>query len=313
VIFNHDQALIRFYQATVGYTLTGSTREQKLFFLHGSGRNGKSTTTETHYVLMGDYAHHAPAALFVADRHGREPETEIARLHGTRFVIGSEIEEGAKLAEKRVKELTGGDTLTGRFLYGSPFDFKPTHKLMMFGNHKPDVTGTDLGIWRRMLLIPFPVQIDESQVDRELPKKLLAELPGILNWAIEGCLVWQKDGLTVPSSVQQATAEYREEEDELGEFLEEKCVLGDAHQVKRSMLHQEYLEWARERGTKVPMRPKAFAKRLRTRQGIGETKSGTMVWTGVALKSEYGTTSYHDGKVCVSFREAAQPARARAA
>jgi putative DNA primase/helicase len=305
LVFNRDEALIRFYQRIAGYALTGSTREQKLFFLHGNGRNGKSTTTETHYAFMGDYAQHAPATLFVIDRYGREPQTDIARLHGARFVIGSEIEEGTRLAENRVKELTGQDTLTGRFLYGTPFDFKPTHKLMMFGNHKPDVAGTDLGIWRRMVLIPFPVQIDESQIDRELLKKLLAELPGILNWAIDGCLVWQKDGLQVPATVEQATAEYRVEEDELREFLEEKCVIGDSHQIKRSVLHRAYLEWARERGTKVPMRPKAFAKRLRTRQGITEKKSETMFWKGVTLKSDYPAVSYDDDGVHVSFRRGA--------
>jgi len=194
-IFNSDDSLISFVQTAIGYSLTGVTDEQVLFFLHGTGRNGKSTTTETLQALIGDYAQHAPAALFVSSRHGGEPEKEIARLKGARFVVGSEIEEGSKLAESLVKDLTGEDTLTGRFLYGSPFDFKATHKLWFFGNHKPDVSGTDLGIWRRMRLVPFGVQIEESKIDRQLPIKLLVELPGILNWSIEGCLHWQKEGV----------------------------------------------------------------------------------------------------------------------
>jgi putative DNA primase/helicase len=283
VIFNNDDTLIDFFQRIVGYTLTGLTSEQKLFFLHGAGQNGKSTTTETLYALVGDYAQHAPAALFVADRHGREPQADIARLHGARFVVGSEIEEGAKLAESRVKDLTGQDTLTGRFLYGSPFDFSPTHKLFMFGNHKPDVAGTDLGIWRRMLLIPFIVQIEDSKIDRGLPNKLIAELAGILNWAVEGCLQWQKLGLKVPETVKLATAEYQDEEDELGEFIGEKCVMRRDYRVEKSDLRQAYLDWLSARGTKFSLSNKKFTKRVRSRKGIGEAKSGVEFWTGLAL------------------------------
>ncbi len=289
-IFRDDSSLIEFVQMSVGYSLTGVTEEQVLFFLYGTGRNGKSTFTETLQSLLGDYAQHAPAALFVADRYGREPEKEIARLVGSRLVIGSEIEEGAKLAESRVKDLTGQDTLTGRFLYSSAFDFKPTHKLWIFGNHKPDVSGNDLGIWRRMRLVPFSVQIEESKIERRLPAKLIAELPGILNWALQGCLAWQKQGLPIPQAVRAATNEYKDEEDELGEFIVDKCVVSAMAEVTRWELQYAYLEWARERGTKVPMKPKAFAKRLRSRAGISERKSGNdRLWRGISLKYE------HDG------------------
>jgi putative DNA primase/helicase len=283
-IFAGDESLISFFQHAVGYSLTGATVEQVLFFLYGTGRNGKSTATETLQALLGDYAQHAPSALFVADRHGREPEKEIARLVGSRLVIGSEIEEGAKLAESRVKDLTGQDTLTGRFLYSSPFDFKPTHKLWIFGNHKPDVSGSDLGIWRRMRVIPFSVKIEESQIDKELSSKLLAELPGILNWAIAGCAMWKKNGLQTPSVIRAATSEYKDEEDELGEFIEDRCTIGEQAEVTRRDLHQAYLNWARDRGTKVPMKPKAFAKRLRSRGGIFEGKSGVTLWRGLSLR-----------------------------
>ena len=285
-IFNGDDSLISFVQSAIGYSLTGVTDEHVLFFLYGTGRNGKSTTTETLQALLGDYAQHAPAALFVSSRHGGEPEKEIARLKGTRFVVGSEIEEGSKLAESRVKDLTGQDTLTGRFLYGSPFDFKPTHKLWIFGNHKPDVSGTDLGIWRRMRLVPFEVQIEESKVDRQLPVKLLAELPGILNWAIKGCLRWQKENLLVPERVKSATNDYQGEEDELGEFISERCVLDSNEVTVRSELHCDYLYWAQSRGTKVPLKPKTFNKRIRSREGIKENKSGVWVWRGIGLKRD---------------------------
>jgi putative DNA primase/helicase len=283
-IFNGDDSLISFVQCAVGYSLTGFTYEQVLFFLYGTGRNGKSTKTETLQALLGDYAQHAPAALFVSNRNGNEPEKEIARLKGVRFVVGSEIEEGSKLAESRVKDLTGQDTLTGRFLYGSPFDFKPTHKLWIFGNHKPDVSGTDLGIWRRMRLVPFEVQIPEAKIDPQLPTKLLTELPGILNWAIKGCLRWKKEGLVVPQRVKIATAEYQDEEDELGEFIQERCVLGPNEKIERPVLHRSYLDWIGPRVAR--MGAKTFNKRMRAREGIKEFKSSDRFWHGIGLKPD---------------------------
>jgi putative DNA primase/helicase len=313
-IFNSDDSLISFVQTAIGYSLTGVTDEQVLFFLHGTGRNGKSTTTETLQALLGDYAQHAPAALFVSSRHGGEPEKEIARLKGARFVVGSEIEEGSKLAESRVKDLTGEDTLTGRFLYGSPFDFKATHKLWFFGNHKPDVSGTDLGIWRRMRLVPFGAQIEESKIDRQLPIKLLVELPGILNWSIEGCLRWQKEGLVVPQTIRSATDEYQDEEDELGEFIEERCVLGPEEKIDRAVLHRAYLNWAQWRGTRMPLKTKTFNKRMRSRDGVKEGKSGVAIWRGIGLKRElnepieYYTPGVHHVEFSQGFSRAGRAA-----
>jgi len=285
-VFKGNESLVSFLQDAVGYSLTGATSEQCLFFLNGTGRNGKSTTTETLQALLGDYAQHAPAALFMLDKSGREPETEIARLVGARLVIGSEIEEGARLAEARVKNLTGQDTLTGRFLYSSSFDFKPTHKLFIFGNHRPDVSGNDFAIWRRIRLIPFEVQIEESKVDPQLPAKLAGELPGILNWAIEGCLRWQKEGLKTPTVVTQATAEYRDEEDELGEFIEENCVVGPKFEVTKSALHRDYQIWASMQGVKMPLKPKAFAKRMRARGFLEGKRGGVRYWSGILVGAQ---------------------------
>jgi putative DNA primase/helicase len=285
-IFAGDEALLTFFQNAIGYSLSGLTSEQVLFFLHGSGQNGKSTSTETVLALMGDYGQKAPAKLFVTGQNGNEPEKEIARLVGVRFVVGSEIEEGSRFAESRVKDLTGQDTLTGRFIYGSPFDFKPTHKLFIYGNHKPDIRGTDKGIWRRMLLMPFLVEIEASKKDRQLPSKLLAELPGILLWAIEGFLRWQRDGLQVPASVRQATNEYQGEEDELGEFIAERCALGPDEKVRKDCLLQDYLSWAAMRGTRVPLKAKAFTKNIRSRTGVTEGKSGVTLWLGISLKPD---------------------------
>ena len=296
-VFAGNEELVSYFQRAVGYSLTGDTREQKLFFLHGTGRNGKSTTTETLHALFGDYAQRAPASLFMIDKSGREPETEIARLMGARLVVGSETEERAKLAESRVKYLTGQDTLTGRYLYSSAFDFKPTHKLWIFGNHKPDIQGTDLGIWRRMQLVPFNVQIEESEIDPGLPEKLIEELPGILNWAIDGCSIWQKQGLSTPHAVTSATAEYRDEEDELGQFIEDKCVVQSEAETEKKTLFSAYRDWACEQGIKLPLTLRMFGKRLRSRDGISERdRNSGHYWVGITAPG------YTDSAGVVSFR-----------
>jgi putative DNA primase/helicase len=275
--------LISFIRRAVGYSLTADISEQVLFFLYGKGANGKSTFVECLQQLFGSYWSKATTALYTLDRHASEPLPEIARLVGKRLVTGSETEEGAKLAESRVKDITGGDTLTGRELYCQAFNFKPTHKLWIYGNHRPDVRGNDDGIWRRIRLIPFKVQIPEKQRDPKLLEKLLQELPGILSWAIKGCLEWQKNGLGTPLAVLDATADYREEEDELGDFIAERCIPGG--QAERSELHTEYKNWAEACGIKMPMRHKDFAKRIRVRPGISESKSnGKRYWDGIALR-----------------------------
>ena len=287
-VFAGNESLISFFQCAVGYSLTGDTREHKLFFLHGSGSNGKSTTMETVQALLGNYAQKAPASLFTFDKYKREPEGEIARLMGARLVVGSEVEEGSKLAESRVKDLTGGDTLTGRFLYSHPFDFEPTHKVWIFGNHKPDVANNDYAIWRRICLIPFTVEFSKSKRDGRLKQKLRGELPGILNWAVEGCARWQKNGLEMPEVVTVATEGYRDQEDELGEFIRERCDVGPFRESKR-MLHDEYRYWASGHGTMVPLKWKVFNKRMASRRGIGDEKDGLMYWTGIQLKPQEST------------------------
>jgi len=281
-VLSEDLELLSFIQRAVGYSLTGSIIEQVLFFLYGVGKNGKSTFAETLKHLFGDYGMKATTTLFTLDRHGGEPLPEIARLLGKRLVTGSETEEGARLAESRVKDITGGDTLTGRVLYGTAFSFRPTHKLWIYGNHCPEVRGNDDGIWRRILQVPFKVQIPDTEKDPKLLEKLLQELPGILNWAIKGCLEWQKTGLRPPSVVLEATAEYREEEDEIGEFITEICVCNG--QVERSKLYERFRGWCEGRGIKMPMKPKAFAKRIRVRPGISEGKSNSKrYWNGISV------------------------------
>lgn len=284
-VLSENAELISFIQRAVGYSLTACITEQVLFFLYGTGQNGKSTFAEALKHLFGAYMIKATSALYTLHRHGKEPETEIARLVGRRLVTGSETEEGASLAESRVKDITGGDTLTGRELYCPAFNFRPTHKLWMYGNHLPDVRGNDYGIWRRIRLIPFQVQIPDAEKDPQLLNKLLLELPGILKWAVAGCLEWQKNGLGTPSVVIEATDEYREEEDEIGEFIAEVCTPGG--RVDRKQLHAAYQIWARDAGIRMPLRQKAFAKRLRARKIKDGGKSGPIrYWNGISLSKD---------------------------
>lgn len=305
-VLKGDEKMITFMQRAVGYSLTGLISEQCLFFLYGTGRNGKSTFTETLQQLMGEYGQRAPAALFTVDRRGSNPETAIARLLGTRFVVGSEIEQGSRLAESLVKDLTGGDTLVGRHLYSAAFEFKPTHKLWIFGNHKPDIIGSDTGIWRRIKMIPFDVEIPVKEVDPKLPTILLGELPGILNWAIKGCLEWQKAGLRTPECVNQAVDEYRDEEDTLADFMDKHCETAEGVRVERGELFDAYKSWAFLAGIKRPMTTKQFAKQIRARQ-FNEAKSGNdRYWVGIGLRDSAGADVPAAGGIVVSFQNRGQ-------
>jgi putative DNA primase/helicase len=278
-----DAELIDFLQSGIGYTLTGSTREQCLFFLHGSGQNGKGVFSETVKSLLGDYGQVAPESLFTKDRN-QSASNDVARLSGCRMAIAAELEEGAEFAESRIKSLTGSDTITARFLYQELFDFTATHKFWISGNHKPSVKGSDLGIWRRIRLIPFTVRIPDSEKDKNLADKLRDELPGILRWSLDGCLKWQRDGLEAPQCVKQATEEYRADEDIIGQFLAECTVEDRDDRVLMSSLYESYQGWAIKGGIKRPLMARILNKKLEER-GLHRMKSnGGKYWEGIALK-----------------------------
>ena len=189
-----NENLINFLQRVIGYSLTGVIREHVLFVLYGTGRNGKSTFLNTIMAMLGAYAMKAPAELLMTSKYDRHP-TEKADLHGRRLISAIETEQGRKLNEVLVKELTGGDPIRARRMREDFWEFRPTHKVFLATNHKPVITGTDHAIWERIRLIPFTVTIPKEQRDTTLPDKLLAELPGILAWAVQGCLTWQQEGL----------------------------------------------------------------------------------------------------------------------
>jgi putative DNA primase/helicase len=224
-VTTNDAALISFLQRWLGYCLTGYVHEHVLTFLWGTGANGKGVFTSTVMGIFNDYAIIAPMAMFLESKFERH-ETEIARLKGVRLVVANETQQGRRWDEAKIKTLTGGDKLTGRFMRCDYFDFKPTHKLMIVGNYKPSLRNVDEAVRRRILLVPFTVRIPESERDPKFAEKLKAEWPAILRWMIDGYLEWQRIGLAVPGAVREATDEYLSDQDSLGQWIDD-CVLPD--------------------------------------------------------------------------------------
>ena len=241
-IFDGDKDLIRYVQKVIGYSLTGSTAEQCAFFLYGTGRNGKSTFLDVIRELFGDYARNIqPETIMIKNNNGIN--SDIARLKGARLVTTVEPNEGLRLNEGLLKQLTGGDIITARKLYAEEFEFKAEFKLFMATNHKPIIRGTDLGIWRRVHMIPFTVVIPENEVDRQLTEKLMQELDGIFVWALRGVAMYHKEGLKMPYAVEKAVDEYKKEMDVVSKFLDECTEKAFAKSVKASDLFKAYMEW----------------------------------------------------------------------
>ena len=238
-IMDGDEDLIRFLQKAIGYSLTGSTKEQVFFIFYGTGANGKSTFLITIHSLLGDYARQTPTETLLT-KWGNKIPNDVARLKGARFVNAAESESGKHLAEALVKQLTGGDKISARFLYGEFFEFDATFKIFFAVNHKPTIRGSDHAIWRRIRLIPFNATIPPEKQDKNFSEKLNAELPGILRWAVEGCLLWQSEGLGLPESVKAATADYRSEMDVISDFIEECCEDTPGVQTPFSDLYHRY-------------------------------------------------------------------------
>jgi putative DNA primase/helicase len=284
-IMEGNAELIAFLQRAVGYTLTGSVREQCLFFAYGSGANGKSTFMETVCALLGAYAQRAPTEMILLQRYGAGIPNDLARLPGARMVVTGEIAQGRRLDEGKVKDLTGGDTMTARFMRGEWFDFCPVFKLWIYGNHKPAVRGYDHGIWRRIRLIPFNATIAEEERDPALPERLRGELPGILAWAVQGCLAWQREGLGTPDEVRQATESYRGEMDTIAGFLEDRCVLHQRAQTLAKPLYEAYTAWCKE-GNEPALSQREVAQYLKHRGLESKRMTRGIVWFGVGLRED---------------------------
>jgi putative DNA primase/helicase len=284
---NVKEELIDFLQKAIGYTLTGDTSEQVAFFLWGTGRNGKSTFINVVKDILGDYGKQTNSDTFTSKMNDNGINNDIARLHSARFVSAVESEDGQKLSEALIKQLTGGEPITARFLRKEFFEFLPEFKIFFTTNHKPIVKGDDEGIWRRIRLIPFTHTIPKEEVDRHLPEKLRKELPGILRWAVEGCIKWQQEGLSEPEEVKAATDEYKEEMDLLSNFLSEHCVVLPDAKVAVNDIHKAYMNWAEENG-EYPMKQRVFSSRLQMR-GFSKRKStgNRTFFFGIGLLTDY--------------------------
>jgi putative DNA primase/helicase len=255
-----DADYTRYIQRSVGYSLTGDTREQVLFFLYGIGANGKSTFINTIQKLLGDYSQQSASSTFMAKQRG-SINNDVARLRGSRMVATTETEEGSRFDEAQLKLLTGGDMVTCRFLHKEHFEFCPAFKLWISGNHKPYIKGSDEGIWRRIKLLPFESCVAAEDQDKELPNKLYTELSGILNWAIDGCLDWQKNGLGSCSIVDNSTSAYRADMDIIRNWIDECCSARAGVKERAAALYDSYKYWASESG-EWQMSARQFSRKL---------------------------------------------------
>jgi putative DNA primase/helicase len=291
-IFGGDKELIRYIQKAVGYSLTGLTQEHCAFFLYGTGRNGKSTFLDIITEMLGDHAVNIQPETIMLKQTSGGPTSDIARLKGARLVTTSEPNEGARINEGLLKQLTGGDKVTAALKYENEFEYTPEFKLWMCTNHRPFIRGTDVGIWSRIHLIPFGVQIPEEKMDRQLKFKLRKELPGILAWAVDGCLLWQREGLRPPESVMAAGREYKTEMDVLASFLDECCDEGG--EVAAGELFRAYTGWAQQ-GNEYQMSGTKFGREMVKR--YPKRRSGAWYYTGVHLRKECGPYQEAVGRV----------------
>ena len=280
------QSLVGFIKRAFGSSLTGITSDKAMFILYGpGGDNGKSTMVEVMEMVLGNYARRTPVETFLKRREGTIPN-DIARLRGVRFVWAAENDRGVRLAESLIKEMTGGDRMVARFMRGEFFEFMPAFKIWFATNHKPTIRG-DAAIWRRLKLVPFEYTIPKEKQKRrhEVMAMFRDELPGILNWAVEGCLEWQRDGLGVPDEVVKATREYEVEQDTFSTFLEEKCVVAPNARVLSIGLYREYRAWAEQYG-ESPVSHKTFAA-LMSERNFAKTKTRLgALYSGICLRAE---------------------------
>ncbi len=280
-IFPNDEELVAYVQKVAGYLLTGSTKEQCMFMLLGGGANGKSTLVNLLTGLLGDYAANTAASTLMASNSNQYGD-DLIRLNGARLITSAETENGQRFAEAKIKSFTGGDKVTGRPLYGLWVEFVPVGKIVLTTNNRPEIRGSDDGIWRRIREVPFNRQFKDAEQDRELMSALRLELPGILNWAIEGCLRWQSDGLTPPASVTASVSEYRSEMDTVVSFIADECLVAAHERTPVASLYEQYFSWCKSSG-KHPHSKVQFGKAL-SNQGYEQVRDSTgRYWQGLSI------------------------------
>lgn len=283
-IFRHDPELIGFMERVLGYGLTGLTTEHAMIFAWGQGGNGKGVLLNTVSHVMGEYAAIAPADLLLVTQSERHP-TDMAMLRGARLVTAQELAPGKAWDEPKLKQLTGGDEVTARFMRQDFFTYMPQFLLVAAGNHKPSLKGVDEAIRRRINLVPFLQNIGSKERDKDLPEKLKAEWPAILRRLIDGCLAWQREGLNPPASVREASEEYLAAEDMLGQWLEERCLI--SHRIEFTSIASLYGDWKAwcERGGLQPGTSRSLGKQLDERGLVRSRKNVEKGFLGIGIRS----------------------------
>lgn len=233
-----------------GYSITGVNREQTLLVHWGKGRNGKNTLHRTIRNVLGAYAKVGPTGLLTNEKDGQFIH-QLAALYGARWVSVDESDDGARLKEAAMKQMTGDDSVVGRHLYKSFFEYLPTFKLHFMTNHKPRIAGTDYGVWRRLLLLPYARQFNDETADKTLPDKLATEHPGILAWLVSGAARYAAEGLKLCPEMRRASDEYRQDEDVMGQWLAERCATGPGMETPFAQLYASYAGWAKDAGAFV--------------------------------------------------------------
>lgn len=267
-----DPDVRSFLKRWCGYCLTGDTSEQCFAIFYGTGRNGKTTLVDTVMHILGTWARQADFQTFAVKDHD-SISNDLARLAGCRLVSASEGADGVRLDEAEVKKLTGGDRITARFLHAEFFEYTPSFKIVLSTNHKPQIRGTDEGIWSRIRLVPFGITIPENERDPNLKKKLFVEAPGILNWMIDGCREWQQIGLGTPEAIKVATGEYRESSDLIGRWISERTVVTPKAEGTIKDLYQDFCSWTDEEGIVRAPAKKKFSEAI-TEKGFLKVRIG---------------------------------------
>jgi putative DNA primase/helicase len=281
-----DADLIQFLQRAAGYSLTGSVAEQVFFVCFGTGGNGKSTFINALMEIAAGYGRQCSFDMFLASAKSSAaaPNEELLALKDVRLAFASEPDEGARLREDLIKQITGGERISARPLWGKPIEFYPKFTLWFSCNHRPAIRGTDNGIWRRVLLLPWLANIEETpdKKDRHLPEKLVAEYEGILAWAMAGAHEWHKNGLQIPDRVRAATKGYRDEMDTLGDFLALTTIRAPKATVGSSELYKAYCDWC-ERTNEYTWKQKTFSQRVKERGFQSKRTRAGNVFVGLGL------------------------------
>ena len=283
-ITDEDKAVKRYMKKCVGYSLTGKTGEQVFFFCYGkSGRNGKSTFVNTVRDMLGDYGCHTPTETLMTKQYDNAISNDQARLAGVRLVTAVEANFNRHLDEAKLKAMTGGEKITARFMRQEYFEFLPRFKLWFVANDRPRVRGTDTALWRRIRVLPFNVEIPEAECDKDLPAKLRAEWPGILAWAVRGCLAWQCEGLIAPSAIRAAGDEWAHSADHLKRFVGEVLIRDPGHRIGAAPLYDSYGRWCSRNG-ETPLSMGKFKTALTVSHNLTHKRSNQgSQWIDVRL------------------------------